>query len=139
MGANILVCSRCGKTITKTTKFCPGCGLDCREPILLTRSFDSLRSRYDSARKATIKQTSAMSEATKGSVSPDKAAAAVKRMVDVVTFVAQDVKKGMSSDMVKAVTVSARVSFVGFSIGVSIALDKLPLRENSESATQIEE
>jgi hypothetical protein len=59
-------------------------------------------------------------------------------MVDVVTYVAQDVKKGMSSDMVQAVTVNARVNFVAFSIGVSIALDKLPLRENTVP-TQIKE
>jgi hypothetical protein len=59
-------------------------------------------------------------------------------MVDVVTYVAQDIKKGMSSDMVKAVTVSARVSFVAFSIGVSIALDKLPSRTNTGPETKIE-
>ena len=72
-------------------------------------------------------------------MSPEKAAAAVKRMVDVATYVAQDVKKGMSSDMVKAVTVNARVNFVAFSIGVNIELDKLPLREKTVSAPQIEE
>ena len=49
-------------------------------------------------------------------------------MVEAVTHVAQDMKQGMSSEMVKAVTVNARVSFVAFSIGVSIALDKLPMR-----------
>jgi hypothetical protein len=49
-------------------------------------------------------------------------------MVEVVTYVAQDIKQGMSSEMVKAVTVSARISFVAFSIGVNIALDKLPMR-----------
>ncbi len=52
-------------------------------------------------------------------------------MVEVVTHVAQDMKQGMSSEMVKAVTVNARVSFVTFSVGVNIALDKLPLRENN--------
>jgi len=113
--------------------------LDCREPTFLTRSLDSLRSTYDTAKKVTLTQASTLSEATKGSVSPEKAATAVKRMVDVATYVAQDVKKGMSSDMVKAVTVNARVNFVAFSIGVSIELDKLPLRENTVSVTQIEE
>ena len=130
MGTDILVCSRCGEVITEAIKFCPSCGLDCREPKPF-RGWDSLRSRYESARKATQTQTSAISEATKGTVSPERAAATVKRMVDVVTYVAQDVKKGMSSDMVQAVTVNARVNFVAFSIGVSIALDKLPLRENT--------
>ena len=64
-------------------------------------------------------------------VSPDKASEAVRKMVDVVTYVAQDLKKGMSGDMVKAVTVSARLSFVAFSIGVLIDLDKLPMKQET--------
>jgi hypothetical protein len=139
MATDILVCSRCGQVIDESTKFCPSCGLDCREPTTLSRGLSSLRFRYDNAKKTTLAHASAVSEATRGSVSPEKASAAVKRMVDVVTYVAQDVKKGMSSDMVQAVTVNARVNFVAFSIGVSIALDKLPLRENSDLTTQIKE
>lgn len=133
MGANILVCSRCGQVIKETTNYCPSCGLDCREPALLTRSLDTLRTGYVTAKKMTLDQAGTVRKAAEGSVSPEKAAAAVRRMVDVVTYVAQDVKKGMSGEMVKAVTVNARVNLVAFSIGVSIALDKLPMQENGVS------
>ena len=137
MATDILVCSRCGQVIDESIKFCQNCGFDCKGPTMISRGLTELRSKYDDVKKATLTHTGVLSEATRDSVSPEKASAAVKRMVDVVTYVAQDVKRGMSSDMVQAVTVSARVNFVAFSIGVSIALDKLPLRDNSGPSNQI--
>lgn len=106
---------------------------------MLSCGLGSLGFKYDNAKKATLAHSGAVSEATRGSVSPEKASATVKRMVNVVTYVAQDVKKGISSDMVQVVTVSARVNFVAFSIGVSIALDKLPLLDDPGLTTQIKE
>lgn len=112
MDTNIEVCPRCGKVRGGNTNFCVGCGYRYRSSVI-----DTLRGHASSARKKTSEI-----------VSPEKASQAVQNMVEVVTYVAQDMKQGMSSEMVKAVTVSARVSFVAFSIGVNIALDKLPMR-----------
>ena len=130
MGTNIQVCPNCGQIINEKTKFCSYCGHDCREPSGVDNFFGSLRSRFDEVKDKTFTQSRSARELAISQVSPDKASQAVGRMVDMVTYVAQDLKRGMSSDMVKAVVVSARISFVVFSIGVSINLDKLPMREN---------
>jgi hypothetical protein len=114
METNIEVCPKCGEVREKNSKFCVGCGYRFSVSVI-----DSLRLHASRAKGKTSEI-----------ISPEKASQAVQNMVDVVTYVAQDMKQGMSSEMVKAVTVSARVSFVAFSIGVTIALDKLPTRES---------
>ena len=124
MDTNIELCPGCGQVRVKNSNFCVGCGHKYQEtkPHSYARTnrsvVDTLREHASSAR-----------EKTTGLISPEKASQAVQNMVEVVTHVAQDMKQGMSSEMVKAVTVNARVSFVAFSVGVNIALDKLPLRE----------
>jgi uncharacterized Zn finger protein (UPF0148 family) len=122
METNIEICPKCGQVRVRNSAFCVGCGhkyQDTNSPARkYNRSFvDTIRERASSARDKTGEL-----------VSREKASQAVQNMVEVVTYVAQDIKQGMSSEMVDAVTVNARVSFVAFSIGVSIALDKLPMR-----------
>lgn len=126
MDTNIEVCPGCGQVRVMNSNFCVGCGHKYQDtkPYSFAQSnrsvVDTIREHASSARDKTTEL-----------VSPEKTSQAVQNMVKVVTHVAQDMKQGMSSEMVKAVTVSARVSFVAFSVGVSIALDKLPLRENN--------
>ena len=122
MGTNIEICPKCGQVRARNSNFCVGCGHKYQETH--SQSFNYNRSVVDIIRE----RASSAREKTSDLISPEKASQAVQNMVDVVTYVAQDIKQGMSSEMVKAVTVSARVSFVAFSIGVNIALDKLPVR-----------
>jgi uncharacterized membrane protein YvbJ len=122
MGTNIEVCPKCGHVRENKSKFCVGCGYKYQDTK--TQSFSYNSSVIDSIRE----RASSAREKTSDLISPEKASQAVQNMVNVVTIVAQDMKQGMSSEMVKAVTVSARISFVAFSIGVNIALDKLPVR-----------
>ena len=122
MDTNIEICPKCGQVRVRNSSFCTGCGHKYQETN--SRSFKFNRSVVDTIRE----HASSAREKTSELISPEKASKAVQNMFDVVTYVAQDIKQGMSSEMVKAVTVNARVSFVAFSIGVSIALDKLPMR-----------
>ena len=124
MDTNIEVCPECGQVKVRDSNFCVGCGHRYQETNSYNRGYN--RSFVDTIRE----HASSAREKTTELISPEKASQAVQNMVEVVTHVAQDMKQGMSSEMVKAVTVSARVSFVAFSVGVNIALDKLPLREN---------
>ena len=122
MGTNIEVCPKCGHVRENNSNFCVGCGNKYEDPK--TRIFSNNNSVINPIRE----RASSAREKTSEMISPEKASQAVQNMVEVVTYVAQDIKQGMSSEMVKAVTVNARVSFVAFSVGVSIALDKLPMR-----------
>ena len=122
MNTNIEVCPKCGQIREKYSNFCRGCGNKFQD-IKTSRYYDN-RSVIDTIRE----HASSARDKTSEIISPEKASQAVQNMVDVVTIVAQNMKQGMSSEMVKAVTVSARISFVAFSIGVNIALDKLPAR-----------
>ena len=131
MGTNIEVCPKCGQVRVRNSSFCVGCGHKYQETN--SRSFKFNRSVVDTIRE----RASSAREKTSELISPEKASKAVQNMVDVVTYVAQDIKQGMSSEMVKAVTVNARVSFVAFSIGVSIALDKLPMKSARARATEL--
>ena len=122
MDTNIEVCPKCGQVRVRNSIFCVGCGHKYQEPN--SHSFKFNRSVIDTIRE----RASSAREKTSELISPEKASQTVQNMVEVVTYVAQDIKHSMSSEMVQAVTVSARVSFVAFSIGVNIALDKLPMR-----------
>jgi uncharacterized membrane protein YvbJ len=122
METNIEVCPTCGQVRENIAKFCVGCGHKYQDTK--TRSFSYNSSVINSIRE----RASSARDKTSEIISPEKASQAVQNMVNIVTVVAQDMKQGMSSEMVKAITVSARISFVAFSIGVNIALDKLPVR-----------
>ena len=125
MDTDIEVCPECGQVKVMNSNFCVSCGFKYLQKT--TNKSEANRSFINTIRE----HASSAREKTSEFVSPEKASQAVQNMVDVVTYVAQDLKQGMSSEMVKAITVSARISFVAFSVGVNVALDKLPLREDS--------
>ena len=132
MKQNIEVCPKCGYMIADEAKFCVSCGYDFREGSSFERKFDTLKSRLSFTKDVTIKQATEAKDKALGMVTPEKASETVQSMIDVVTYVAQDLKQGMSSDMVKAVDVNARVNFVAFSVGISIDLEKLPLQDKNK-------
>jgi hypothetical protein len=128
MESNINLCPKCGQIVSDVQSFCTYCGCSLRETPQVNSAFNSLKSRFTSAKDSSLFKASSVKEMAAGFVSREKTSEAIQKMMQVVTYVAQDMKKGMSSEMVKAVTVSARMSFVAFSIGVSIPLEKLPSR-----------
>jgi uncharacterized Zn finger protein (UPF0148 family) len=133
MKETINVCPKCGQVLPENAKFCVSCGYDFREGTSMDRAVDTLKSRLSFRKSTTLKQATEVKAKAMGMVTPEKAAETVQSMIDVVTYVAQDLKQGMSSEMVKAVDVSARVNFVAFSVGVTIDLEKLPLPDKKQS------
>ena len=129
MKETIQVCAKCGALLPENSKICVSCGYDFREKSSVNRSINILKSRLSLTKEKTMKTATEVKEKAMGVVTPEKAAESVQKMVEVVTYVAQDLKQGMSSDMVKAVDVNARINFVAFSVGITIDLEKLPLPE----------
>lgn len=68
-----------------------------------------------------------------GIVSPEKASEATRKLLEVVTKVARDVKKDLPADMVKAVDLSAEISFIAFSIGVQVDLEQVRILKETDA------
>ena len=64
-------------------------------------------------------------------ISTEKASDATRKLLRVVTQVAQDVKKELPADMVKAIDLSAEISFIAFSIGVQVDLEQVKLSKQA--------
>jgi hypothetical protein len=60
-------------------------------------------------------------------VSQEKASETTRKLLKLVTQVARDVKKELPPDMVKAVDLSAEISFIAFTIGVQVDLEAVKL------------
>jgi hypothetical protein len=67
-------------------------------------------------------------------VSQEKASEATRKLLKIITQVARDVKKELPSDMVKAVDLSAELSFIAFTIGVQVDLEQVQLSKKSTIA-----
>ena len=132
---NIEVCPICGQLRWENSKFCIACGHNFinEDPNFSSSTVDRVKNSLSITKDVALSSANIAKEKAVSLVSKEKASEAVQSMVEVVTYVAQDLKMGMSSEMVKAVTVSARISFVAFSVGVSIALDKVPLRTKKKA------
>ena len=120
-------CPKCGVLISETLKFCPGCGFALTQ--LRKSSRESLFGGFKSKVKNIGEKTTAVGLRAKSVVSQDKAAGAVKNLLDIMTNIARDVRKDLPADMVKAVDLRASVSFIAFSVGVSIDLEKLQVKK----------
>jgi len=70
-------------------------------------------------------KTSAIGVRAKSMVSQDKASEAVKSLLNLITQVAREARNNLDPDMVKAIDLRANVSFVAFSVGVIVDLEKL--------------
>jgi len=64
------------------------------------------------------------SKMAKAAVAPEKASAAVRNMLNVMTQVALDVERDLPPEMVKAVDLTAEINLIAFTIGVSIDLEQ---------------
>jgi hypothetical protein len=69
--------------------------------------------------------TSAVGLRAKGLASQKRTEEATKNLLDVVTKVAREARNSLDPDMVKAIDLRANISFVAFSVGVVVDLEKL--------------
>ena len=135
------LCPICGKSVTRNSLNCPHCGSEFPQEKKESRVLGGFRSRFksvgDTAQKLTQK-TAALeigtksSEAVKkarekvsGNITSERASEVVGNLVDVMIHVARDLKEKTPPEVIKALDLSAEVSFVAFSVGVSIDLEQL--------------
>jgi hypothetical protein len=135
------ICPICGKLVNRNSQFCPHCGSEFKQEKKESRVLGGFRSRLksvgDTAQKLTEK-TAALeigtksSEAVKvakekmsGNITSERASEVVGNLVEVMVHVARDLKEKTPPEVIKAIDLSAEVSFVAFSVGVSIDLEQL--------------
>lgn len=116
-------------------KFCAYCGFALTSPQSDSRLFGGLRSKVKVLGDRT---TTAVSQRTKNIITQERASEAVRNMLKIVTHVAQDVRRELPPDMVKAIDLEAEISFIAFSIGVSVDLEQLSLTKQEKTADTIE-
>jgi hypothetical protein len=144
-----------------SSKFCPHCGSS-NEGVKIEQGISTgprskkessvfsgfrtkLKSVSDSAQKMTDKTaTLALGEKTSeafskarekmsGSISSEKASEVVGNLVEIMIQVARDLKKEIPPEVIKAIDLEAEVSFVAFSVGVSIDLEQLDTKTTSKT------
>jgi hypothetical protein len=79
-----------------------------------------------------------VSQRAKGIITQERASEAVRSMLKIVTHVAQDVRRDLPPDMVKAIDLEAEISFIAFSIGVTVDLEQLSLAKQQKTADKSE-
>jgi len=150
-----IICPVCETVHNKQVRFCSecGCNLYQSEAISVEKSgektsiFDSLKSQVqDFGQKAHRGLSGASSiildKASNVSIGTDnvlvqrQVSEAMASLVNLMINVSQDVKNGISSDMINAVDLNARVNFVAFSMGVSIDLAALTKIKTEEKLKQ---
>ncbi len=153
MSRNESVCAACGKYVNDNSLFCPHCGSSI-ESAKIEQGISTgarvkkgssvfsgfrtkLKSVSDSAQKMTDKTSTlglgektseAFSKAREkmaGSLSSEKASEVVGNLVEIMIQVARDLKKEIPPEVIKAIDLEAEVSFIAFSVGVSIDLEQL--------------
>ena len=158
---NQLICPVCETTYNKDIRFCSECGCNLSQVKAVTvkpssgatSSINSLKSQaQDFGQKAQksvsgassviLDRASNVSTGTDNVLVQRKVSEAMASLVNMMINVSHDVKKGISTDMVNAVDLSARVNFVAFSIGVSIDLatlnkPKTEMKEMSDSSVEV--
>jgi RNA polymerase subunit RPABC4/transcription elongation factor Spt4 len=113
------VCLKCGAVSEGKSNFCPLCGF--------------ALSRTDNSEGLVKGLKTKVSLGAMGVVSTEKASDAVRRMLNLVIQVAREVRKDLPDDMIKAVDISAEISFIAFSIGISVDLEQIKIQEKSEN------
>ncbi len=126
-----LNCPRCNRVLIDGAKFCAYCGCAVTAPQSESGLFGGLRSKVKVLGDRT---TSAVSQRTKGIITQERASEAVRNMLKIVTHVAQDVRRELPPEMVKAIDLEAEISFIAFSIGVSVDLEQLALTKDKKAA-----
>ena len=124
-------CPKCSMDLSDGAQFCAYCGCALTSPQNDSRLFGGLRSKVKVLGDRT---TTAMSQRTKNIITQERASEAVRNMLKIVTHVAQDVRRELPPDMVKAIDLEAEISFIAFSIGVTVDLEQLSLAKQGKTA-----
>jgi hypothetical protein len=139
---------QCGFEVAKGYKFCTNCG--CRVVVAedavkvtitpqvedkpLSRNImDQIQMIGSKAQSVVtgektteiVGKAKQMTEKASLGVSPEKATQMISSLVTLMIQVARDVKSQIPPEMVKAIDLEAEVSFVAFSVGVSIDLEQI--------------
>ena len=125
-------CPNCGMALSEGVKFCASCGHAVRSVQPASGLLGGFRSKVKVLGDRT---TSAVTQRAKGMVTQERASEAVRNMLKIVTHVAQDVRRELPPDMVKAIDLEAEVSFIAFSIGVTVDLEQLSLAKQDKAAS----
>ena len=128
-------CPKCGMALSDGVKFCASCG----QAVGSTQPASGLLGGFRSKVKVLgDKTTSVVTQRAKGMVTQERASEAVRNMLKIVTHVAQDVRRELPPDMVKAIDLEAEVSFIAFSIGVTVDLEQLSLSKQDKVARSLQ-
>jgi hypothetical protein len=128
-------CPKCGMALSDRAKFCAFCGYAVRSAQPESGLLGGFRSKVKVLGDRT---TSAVTQRAKGMVTQERASEAVRNMLEIVTQVAQDVRRELPPDMVKAIDLEAEVSFIAFSIGVTVDLEQLSLAKQDNAAGSLQ-
>jgi sugar-specific transcriptional regulator TrmB len=121
--------------LSDRAKFCASCGSAVRSAQSDSGLLGGFRSKVKVLGDRT---TSAVTQRAKGMVTQERASEAVRNMLKIVTHVAQDVRRELPPDMVKAIDLEAEVSFIAFSIGVTVDLEQLSLTTQDTTASTLQ-
>lgn len=145
-------CPQCGSEVNKGFKFCTNCG--CRivigqeavevtikpqveEKLIPRNIMDQIQMIGSKAQSVVTKEKTTelvgkakeITEKASLGVTPEKATQMISSLVTLMIQVARDVKGQIPPEMVKAIDLEAEVSFVAFSVGVSIDLEQITAKQ----------
>ena len=151
-----LICPVCHTSYNQHMQYCGECGCNLSEVEAVTVNLTpnkgkekivaSLRNQAQNLGQTAQKSLSAASsiimdraftvaDRTNNIEVQKRVSVAMASLVNMMINVSSDVKKGISSDMVNAIDLSARVNFVAFSIGVMVDLAELKKENKDEIAS----
>jgi hypothetical protein len=132
------ICPLCDEELDLDVSFCPNCGSKL-EKTTKKGLFRGLKitTKGISEKAVGVKRKVEGSEAIGSMISQEKTSKAVRKLLDVVTQVSQDIKSELPSDMIKAVDLSAEISFIAFTIGVQIDLEQIPLKRKEKKIPKV--
>ena len=151
-----LTCPVCKTTYNQHMQFCGECGCNLSEVEAVTVTLNpntkkeklvkNLKNQAQNigqkaqkglsgASSMIMNKAFTVSERTNNIEVQKRVSVAMASLVNMMINVSSDVKKGISSEMVNAIDLSARVNFVAFSIGVSVDLAELKKEKKDDIAS----
>ena len=126
-------CPLCGGKLDEKSSFCPECGVKIKDNGEKKGFFRGLKivTKGIGDKASSVTSKIGRTDAIGNIISAEKASSAVRKLLNIITTVSQDVKKELPADMIKAVDLSAEISFIAFTIGVQIDLEQIPIKKKS--------